>query len=236
MYETFIDQIDGEEWDNLCSLFPGMSLYQTGLYGELHSNGVLRSCSRIAISKNTKIIAAAQLRIKKIPFFAAGVAEVDWGPLWMPVNGSIDRFALKELLDGIREEYCNKRGLQVRIRPRSTMSQEIDSALNDLFIQRGYLKNNDARPYQTVAIDLFNSLDTIRAGFHQKWRNQLNVAERAGLEHVSGNSIEYFDRFYAIYKAMWNLKKFPTGVRLPVIRGVTDSSATTREIFSNNCS
>ncbi|NTU73058.1 GNAT family N-acetyltransferase [Candidatus Roizmanbacteria bacterium] len=225
MYETVIDQSDSEEWNRLCSGFTGMSIYQTGLYGELHSAGILRSCSRIAIFKESQVVAAAQLRIKLVPVLSIGVAEIDWGPLWCSSNGKMDRLGLGVLLDEIRREYCEKRKLQIRVRPRSTVSQNTDLELHELLMQHGYCKNQETRPYHTVLIDLQKSIDTIRSEFHQKWRNQLNVAERSGLEYECGNNIEYFDRFYAIYKAMWEKKKFPTGVRLPIIRELQEKLA-----------
>lgn len=218
MYTTRIDRVDPEEWDRLCCKFNGMNVYQTGLYGDLHCKGIFRSCSRIAVLQEQEVAALAQLRIKRIPLLPFGAAEMDWGPLWGSVAGSTDLSALGKLLDEIRSEYCVKRKLQVRIRPRSTVLSDIDTKLHDLLTDRGFNKNPDVRPYHTVIIDLDKSLDTIRAEFHQKWRNQLNVAERAGLQYVCGSSIEYFDRFYEIYKKMWDQKKFPTGVRLPIIR------------------
>lgn len=218
MYSCIIDQLSLDRWEIYCSAFSAMNIYQAGLYGQLHSKGIFRSCSRVAVLDGMTVKALAQLRIKKIPFLKVGVAEVDWGPIWHNDQKGIEDEAIGVLLDTLKEEYCLKRKLDVRIRPRSTMSSDEDARQEALFLSHGFRKNPKVRSYHTVVIDLNKSLETIRAEFHQKWRNQLNVAERAGLKHEFGTSIEHFDRFYAIYKKMWKTKKFPTGVRLPIIR------------------
>jgi len=195
-----------------------MNIYQTGLYGQLHSKGIFRSCDRVAVLDGADVKALVQLRIKTIPFLNVGVAEVDWGPIWHHDQGDMEGEALGQLLDALKKEYCLKRKLELRIRPQSTVLPDNNARVEDIFTNHGFQKNTAVRPYHTVVIDLRKPLETIRAEFHQKWRNQLNVAERADLKYEYGTSIEYFDRFYAIYKEMWKAKTFPTGVRLPIIR------------------
>ena len=194
-----------------------MNLYQAGLYGQLNSNSMFRSCSRVAAFDGAQVKALVQLRIKGIPFSKVGVAEADWAPVW-DCEGDGCHQILGFLLDSLRREYCLRRQLELRISPRSTFSEEKDGRLEEVFTRHGFHKNLKVRPYHTVVIDLSKSLKTIRAEFHQKWRNQLNVAERATLKVEYGTSIEHFDRFHHIYKEMWKTKRFPTGVRLPIVR------------------
>lgn len=205
-------------WDSLAGAFRGMNIYQTALYGDLHSAGFGRSCERVVVYRSQRVAAMAQIRIKRLPLTRWGVAEVDWGPLWHHDGSEPDLASLARCLEALRREFCEKRGLQLRIRPYSTYDAPRDATLVECFKDHGFSHNPDARPYHTVVIDLSQSLEGIRIGFHQKWRNQLNVAERAGLSHEFGTTREHFDRFYAVYHAMWRKKQFPTGVRLPVIR------------------
>lgn len=205
-------------WDANARAFSGMNIYQTALYGDLHSTGLGRSCERVVLRRGQHIAAMAQIRIKRLPLTHWGVAEVDWGPLWHHDSSVPDLASLARCLEALRQEFCESRGLELRIRPCSTYDVECDAALIRCFEAQGFSRNPAARPYHTVVIGLCESLDAIRTGFHQKWRNQLNVAERAGLSHEFGTTREHFDRFHAVYQAMWRQKKFPTGVRLPVIR------------------
>ncbi len=206
------DRWNSQQWDALASQFPAMSIYQLGLYGELHSPGRFRDYSRAALlGDGGRPVALLQMRVKRLPLQRGGVADGDWGPLWESLD------PLAAFLQRLRKEYVEKRKMELRLTPVSTCSEAQDKELVQCLQEQGFRRNSDTRPYHTVVIDLDRSLDDIRAGFHQKWRNQLNVAEKAGLQHEFGTSNEFFDRFLRIYERMWESKKFPTGVRVPVI-------------------
>ena len=209
-FET--DQWSSSQWDSLTSRFAATSIYQLGLYAELHSAGRFRECSRAALfDQEHKVAASLQMRIKRLPLQQGGVADGEWGPLWENLG------QLAAFLRCLRQEYVEKRKMELRLTPASTYSDSLDKELVQCLEEQGFRRNAEARPYHTVVLDLSQSLEGIRAGFHQKWRNQLNVAEKAGLQHECGTSDEFFDRFLRIYEQMWQNKKFPTGVRVPII-------------------
>ncbi|MBP7051868.1 MAG: GNAT family N-acetyltransferase [Phycisphaerae bacterium] len=209
-FET--DQWSSSQWDSLTSRFAATSIYQLGLYAELHSAGRFREYSRAALfDQEHKVAASLQMRIKRLPFQQGGVADGEWGPLWE----NLDQLAA--FLRCLHQEYVEKRKMELRLTPASTYSDSLDKELVQCLEEQGFRRNAEARPYHTVVVDLSQSLEDIRAGFHQKWRNQLNVAEKAGLQHECGTSDEFFDRFLRIYEQMWQNKKFPTGVRVPII-------------------
>jgi peptidoglycan pentaglycine glycine transferase (the first glycine) len=207
------DRWNAKQWDDLASRFPSRSIYQLGLYAEMHSCSRFRSYSRAAVMGTDGCAdAMLQIRVKRPPFVKGGVADGEWGPLWKDLD------SLSSLLSGLRREYVEKRSIVLRMTPVSTYSESLDREFVQCLREEGFQRNPHVRAYLTVVIDLSRSLDDIRAGFHQKWRNQLNVAERAGLRHESGTSDEFFERFLRIYEQMWKDKKFPTGVRVPIIR------------------
>lgn len=217
-YRFVTDQWTAAEWQSLTSSFSDMNIYQTWHYAALHSRGPFRSVSRAAVCANGCIQVMAQLRIKTIPLCNIGTVEADWGPLWHLKESASDESTLGQFLDELRNEYCQKRNLQVRLKPRSTMSEEKDAKLIEILERHGFNRNVDARPYHTIVLDLSLPLETLRKNFHQKWRNQLNKAEKFELIVDFGNTSVHFDRFYALYKEMWAQKRFPTGVRVPIIR------------------
>ena len=141
MYTCVIDRFSLVQWRTYCSAFSAMSVYQAGLYGQLHSNSPFRSCSRVAVLEGTAVRALAQLRIKKIPFLNVGAAEVDWGPIWHYDQEAMEDEVLGLLLDTLKEEYCLKQKLELRLRPRSTLSPDRDAKLEDLFKSHGFQKN-----------------------------------------------------------------------------------------------
>ena len=217
-YRFVTDQWTATEWQSLASSFSGMNIYQTWHYAALHSRGPFRSVSRAALFANGCIQVMAQLRIKTIPLCNIGVAEIEWGPLWHSDNPTQSEPALRAFLEGLRTKYFGKRKLEIRLVPRSTMSADGDIRLIQILEDHGFHRNGNIRQYLTCILDLSCSLDTLRKNFHRKWRNHLNKSEKYGLLVDFGNSLEHFDRFYSIYKKMWAKKRFPTGVRVPIIR------------------
>jgi lipid II:glycine glycyltransferase (peptidoglycan interpeptide bridge formation enzyme) len=123
-----------------------------------------------------------------------------------------------EFLDFVREEYFVRRGLNVRLVPRSTGCSKQNQALEEILQEARFVPNMRVRAYQTILLDLTLDLLTIRKRFDQKWRNQLNGAERSGLQIEMGRDPGFFARFEKLYKEMWAKKRFPTGVRIPIVR------------------
>src|SRR5262249_48926039 len=60
----------------------------------------------------------------------------------------------------------------------------------------------------------------LRKGLDQKWRNQLNGAERNGLRVIEGASEEHFARFLEIYQQMMARKQFETTVDIQEFRSI----------------
>lgn len=214
-------QIDGmsrEEWTQGCALFASNNLYQAWDYGEAHCAGRFRAVSRAALIDNGRPMAMAQFQIKRLPVAGLGVAESYWGPLWQFDDGKTNPKHLAEFVKGILEEYCIKRGLNLRLGVRAGMSKEQTEIIANVLAAHGFALNMSIRTYRTIILDITGGLDQLRASLHGKWRNALNKAERAGLEADCGSSAQHFDRFLKIYEEMWAQKRFPTGVRMEAVR------------------
>ncbi len=65
---------------------------------------------------------------------------------------------------------------------------------------------------RTFVLDLTPPLDELRKGLDQKWRNQLNRAEKNGLTITEGHEMDLFSQFVDLYTEMWQRKKFKEGV------------------------
>jgi len=214
-FET--DLWNAGEWDGMADGFANANVFQLWHYGELHSQGPMRKVSRAALLAGTKCHVMAQFRIKKLPL-GPGVAEVEWGPLFDRARFSEQRHLVGEFLVRAREEYCIRRQLDMRIIPRGTLSAEQDGQFRDIFQQSGFHHNEAACRYRTVIVDVARDLPAIRKALDRKWRNHLNVAERAGMTLEIGGGPELFERFYRLYQEMWARKRFATGMRVSIIR------------------
>jgi lipid II:glycine glycyltransferase (peptidoglycan interpeptide bridge formation enzyme) len=203
-FEIHVDKITKSEWDNILINFDDANIYQSWSYGAIRWRE--KNLSHIIIKENSEIVSAAQLRIIKIPFIRAGIAYLPWGPMWRRRGSkdNIDRF--KKIIGAIKHEYAIKRNLLLRISPNVTEenSEEIISILNS----SGFHKNVDIKPYRTLRKNLMPSLGEIRKSLDQKWRNQLNRAEKNDLKIMESSNISLFNNFIDLQKQMCERKKF----------------------------
>ena len=207
-YIVLIDQISKIEWEQLSLEFDDATIYQTWSYGTVRWGQ--SNLSHIVVKRKDEIIAAAQLRIIKIPFLGAGIAYLPWGPLWRRRNQSINADVFRHIINALKEEYVIRRGLLLRISPNVFKEESGDfiSILN----KAGFKRNEHAQPYRTLMLDLSSAANEIRKAFDQKWRNQLNRAEKNNLIILEGTSDELYQKFLILQKEMHERKKYIPGV------------------------
>ncbi|HQV33404.1 MAG TPA: hypothetical protein PKV71_16075, partial [Calditrichia bacterium] len=110
-----VDQTDPAQWDLLLDLFKDASIYQSRPYGEVRWGKA--QLSRMVLEHQDQPVAIAQLRIVKVPMVKAGIAYLRWGPIWQRKDRPADPAVLKTMLAAMQREYCDNRGLLLRILP-----------------------------------------------------------------------------------------------------------------------
>lgn len=208
---------DRAEWGSLTAWFPALSLYQTWDYAERHSPGRHRTVLRAVLGENNEPRAVGQMRVKRLPILKAGTAELEWGPLYR----SLDDLAL--FLTELRKEVVERRGIELRLHPKSTYSEETDADLVRTIESAGFAREESERPYRSIVIDLTPELDALQGSLHSSWRRRLRKSQASGLVIEEGDSVDFFDRFSRVYGEMWKSKQFITGVRHGVIRNMLET-------------
>jgi len=204
-YTSEIDCTDEQAWAGILQDFDDANIYQTWSYGEV-MNGT-RNSSHLTLKRNGQIIAAAQVRIAKIPFLRVGIAYVRWGPLWRHSASRADTVTFGQVLRALRNEYVCKRGLILRIFP--ILFSDDASLFSEILTHEGFLALEDDLPGRTILVDLNHSLDEFRDGLGRNWKRNLKVAEGKTLEILEGSGDELFESFIEIYEDMVSRKKFP---------------------------
>ncbi|HUN55337.1 MAG TPA: peptidoglycan bridge formation glycyltransferase FemA/FemB family protein [Smithella sp.] len=205
---VFVDQISKIEWEQLLLEFDDATIYQTWSYGVIRWGR--SNLSHMVLKQKGEIIAAAQLRIIKIPLLGAGIAYVTWGPLWRRRNQSITADIFRHVINALKEEYVIRRGLLLRIRPNVFKKESTD--IISILDETGFKKNENAQPYRTLMLDLSSTANNIRKALDQKWRNQLNRAEKNNLIIQEGTGDELYHKFLILQKEMHERKKYIPGV------------------------
>jgi hypothetical protein len=205
-YNVEVDRVTKADWSNLLHEFSDAAIYQTWSYGATRWGE--RNLSHLILAKAGRPVGLAQVTIRTAPVLRAGIGYIPWGPLWRHRGEQPDLSTFPHLIHALKEEYAGRRRLQLRIAPK-----EIDAgsaSLREFLVNEGFRRSGKA--YRTLLLDLEPSLQDLRKGFDQKWRNQLNRAEKNGLEIVEGMSDELYDTFAKLYKEMLARKGFETFV------------------------
>jgi lipid II:glycine glycyltransferase (peptidoglycan interpeptide bridge formation enzyme) len=207
-YRYEVDQVDKHEWSEIIQHFDDATIYQTWSYGLVRwGEGNL---SHLVLKKGDEVIGLAQSIIKRLPIVKAGIAYIPWGPIWHRHGEELNYDTLHQLLKVLKQEYVLNRGLLLRITPKQIEGH--DDRITIIYITEGFKRDPSVVSNRTLMLDLTPSLEYLRKNFAQKWRNQLNRAEKNNLKIVEGTRDELYETFLVLLKQMLARKGFVPGV------------------------
>ena len=185
-------------WAEIMSHFKDANIYQTWPYDIVRFGK--KRVTHMVLRKNDTIVAAAQLRISKLPLIKSGIAYALWGPMWRLSNMEEDEEVFRQTIRALRNELSVRRGLAIRLYPYTFKGQ--DDILVKILKEEGYERIDKDRNKMTLLLPLNLSLEELRSNLKQKWRNCLNRAEKNDLELIEGEEDGMFDEIAPIYMEM----------------------------------
>lgn len=212
-YSAEADRIGKTEWHALLPAFDDANFYQTWSYGEkIWGDGYL---SHLVLRRDGRPVAAAQLRILRLPVLRSGIAYLNWGPLWRPVYDQDHSLHLKNVVRALRNEYVGKRGLILRIQPKIIDSDE-SRAVQSVFLEEGCVHSPD--PMRTYFVDLHPPLEHIRQNLSRSWKRSLVFAEKQNLMVYEAREPGHYGKVLEIYSQMKTRKRFFGNTQTTVLR------------------
>jgi lipid II:glycine glycyltransferase (peptidoglycan interpeptide bridge formation enzyme) len=203
-YQVRIDGISEQEWTDVVSLFDDALLYQTWAFGAVHSGR--DSLSHLILSRGDEIVAAAQVRIKKLPLVRAGIAYVTSGPLWRRSDMEADPEVFRQIIIALRDEYVKRRGLLLRVVPNEMT--DTAASLQTILEEENYTCPAPGDAHRTILINLRLPPDELRKGIRRRSRRCLTLSEKNEFEIVHGCGLDLYDEFIDAYKELVARKKF----------------------------
>jgi lipid II:glycine glycyltransferase (peptidoglycan interpeptide bridge formation enzyme) len=206
-------QVDGQTaqaWDEIISRFSDASIYQSWAYGAVRWGA--RNLSHLVLRREGRILAAAQLRIARVPMLPVGVAYLRWGPLCHLKDQAFDPSVVAEMIRCLQHEYVKRRGLALQIIPSVFTGDERAAAFQSAFQGAGMSPEPALGNYRTIVVDLRPAAEVMRKRLDQKWRNQLNRAEKNGVMLETSDSPQAYREFLNLFAAMLERKQFDTTV------------------------
>lgn len=200
-----VDAGSAAEWSEHLAQFDDASLYQTWAFGDACWGA--KNCSRLVLKRDGEVVALAQVRIVRPGRFKFGLAQVRWGPVCQRRGTEPDADVLRRMAAALRDEYAHRRGLCLRVLPlafQGTPRGEVVERAFGAYQSRPFLPGE---AYRTIVLDLTPPLETLRKQLDQKWRNQLNRAEKNNLTVVEGRTVEDFRAFVPLFQEMHRRKR-----------------------------
>jgi hypothetical protein len=137
-----------------------------------------------------------------------GMAHLRWGPLCHPKGNALDSEVVTTAATAIYDEYVVKRGLFLRVLPKAYGSTPRSDIFASAFSQYRGGRFGNGESYRTIDLDLTPPLQILRKNLDQKWRNQLNQAERNALAIIEDDGVAWFARFAELLDEMEERKRF----------------------------
>jgi hypothetical protein len=164
------------------------------------------------MSRGGRTLAAVQVRIVRTPILPVGVAYVRWGPLFQRNDETPDSAIMAGMLESMRKEYCDRRGLILQIIPNAYPGNGPGDALANALVHCGFQADPTLPRYRTVVVDLSPPEDVMRKLLNQKWRNQLNGSAKNGLKLEVAQDMRAYGEFTCLYQEMRDRKGFNSAV------------------------
>lgn len=210
MYTTHIDGIKEQDWNILLDGFADANIYQTWAYGAVRWGE--EQLSHLVLRRDGIPVAIAQLRVVRLPVFGSGIAYLRWGPICRRRDEAWDPAVLRAAGEALVQEYVFRRKLLLRVIPSTFQDDPECQEVESLWSGLGFHRDGAAGQYHTVRVDLRPSVDDLRRALNSKWRRDLNIAEKNGLEVREARTDDLFAVFVSLYREMLARKRFDTTV------------------------
>lgn len=205
-----VDGQTSESWAGVLDQFADASIYQTLAYGTVRWGE--RNLSHLVMHHDGRTVAAAQVRVIRMPLLPTGVAYVRWGPMCHRKDDNTDPAIVGKMLECLREEYCKRRGLFLQVIPNVYPESERGTGFLDGAGSSGFGADLNLPSYRTILVDLASPAEVIRKRQDRKWRTDLNGSEKNGLELEVTCSRQGYGEFERLYQTMWDRKRFETSM------------------------
>ncbi|GAB4561956.1 MAG: peptidoglycan bridge formation glycyltransferase FemA/FemB family protein [Anaerolineae bacterium] len=186
---------DRETWDRLLLTWPRPHVLQSWLWGQCKAQTGWRA-HRLLIREGDRVLGAAAMLVRGLFHTPARIAYIPKGPTldWE------DDQAVVAVLKAIEREARRTRAWFVKIDPDvrldSPTGQRVVQALREL----GWRPSAEQIQFRnTVLIDLEPEEDALLAAMKPKWRYNIRLAGRRGVQ-IRAGSLDDLATFYELYE------------------------------------
>ena len=198
--------VDRNEWDRFIDSSEESTIYQTSRYAEIRWGE--NSIFRFLLERKSKAVVGCQIAVKRFSATNVGFAYCAWGPIFRSTDERNQE--ITDVLIQKTVEFFPSRAVAIRFRPFEYTHEK--GVVQNALQKAGFLQNNSKDKYSTLLLSLDKDLATIRKSLRQKWRSDLNRAERNQLQVKESTSDEDFHVFLELQAEMQSRKRYSTSI------------------------
>jgi peptidoglycan pentaglycine glycine transferase (the first glycine) len=170
-----------QEWDDFVAACPHGDVLQCWEWGELKSRtgwGMLP----VAVERSGAIVAGAMVLARRMPLGGRCLLYAPRGP----IVDFADREAWECLVRELRAVACERGGMALKVDPAVVAGE--GEAARAALARAGFRASGEAghfggvQPRQVMKVDLTPSEDELLASFKNKWRYNIRLAQKHGVE------------------------------------------------------
>lgn len=192
-----------EEWDSFVSGHCQGHLLQSWGWGDLKAGASWKPL-RLALYSGAsgKIVAAAQVLRRTVPYMPARLghlAYVPKGPVldWQASTESGESL-VQLFLRKLRTFLRNQGALALQIEPHLEIGTPAAQAAQVHLRELGFHETQPVQPLRTIVLDIQPDEETLLARMKEKWRYNVRLAARKGVEVRVAGTLEELQTWYAL--------------------------------------
>lgn len=214
--EATVDGVSATEWDALVANFEDATVYQTWAYETVRSGE--GRVSHLILKDEGRVIAAAQLRVMRVPVLGCGVAYAFRGPLWRLRGETPSTGRFRQVLRALHSEYVVKRGLLLRLAPNER--DEASGEMAAILESEGFGGVTGSYRHRSLLMDLEPPMEALRKTLRHSWRTNLNKACARDFTFAEGVDDALYAQFLNLYGEMHGRKQFVENVDVNQFRTI----------------
>ncbi len=197
-----------EEWDAVTGCFADLSFEQTLAYSAAASARIGGVTRLLSVQQSGVAIAAAAVRLKRIPGTGRGIAWIPSGPLVCRRDRPPpEPEAVADLLSAIARQVVAREGSILRLRlSAASFRNAAEPQVLDLCPM--FAASGKSPSYRSSLIDLGKTEDQLMRGLDGKWRTDLRAAGKASLTLERQDGAAISSRFDAMFASLRIKKGF----------------------------
>jgi lipid II:glycine glycyltransferase (peptidoglycan interpeptide bridge formation enzyme) len=180
-----------EEWNSFAAQEPSFALLQSWEWGEFKEKMGWK-VFRIAIQKQSQIIAGAQMLIKPLPSELVSIAYIPRGP----IGNWLDKQIASQLFSELHRVARLHRAIFLKVEPPLVYNLKIDQTLQQYHFRPSYSSN---QPRATIILNLHQSMDDIWLQLRKTTKQCIKSSAEKGVS-IRVGGYEDLSSFYKLMK------------------------------------